>query len=531
MMSGDCQSQGLAEWLQMLGCPASLNVSNVRKLYTSKMRSVWRHLQAHVVSTHKASTIHKNVLLARLEDENIPVGQFQNFKLDSVNHLNRMKEILQIEKEKDEIKEKIMTINEKLHDENSLLLQKIAEEKWEEKQLSEIEDKTTILELKQAKILEDCNKVNDEKETIVHLKNSKTSISHYELSRQKSIVSKYVKNYRYPFKDTEDDGKYLCEMMCSILEFKPESVLDGIVQNAKEALMSLNSILDSLVGVGDSFSPKKSETFQEKLRDLKVLVIRNELQICDGRKKILSETHELQDEKDKLLEMLTKKDEDSCYLEKSGACDFEKESIKEFMIEADKDVSNVKFVNQLLDDVMEKIQQESENNRMLEEQNRLIPDIEFEPLENVQCSVRNLVAKEDELDKQIEKKVSDVNMVVSVVHRSLIDSGELNEMLSENVQLASDFKSEICHVFKQNIDSSEFADVMLKEVEVFQRTPMVALSRSWDTSNNMLGFSSAKKSFDDPLLLYSLLQAEEKNSIINVLEKCLWFSSINSHIL
>ncbi|XP_054256856.1 serine/threonine-protein kinase MRCK alpha-like [Macrosteles quadrilineatus] len=511
MMSGDCQSQGLAEWLHALGWHERLKQMDLRKLNTPKMRSVWRHLQAQVMRTDVASTIRKNVLLNRLENENIHLGQFRNFKLDSVNQLHKVKEILEIEEEKEKLKEEIRVIDEKLKNEKSSLLQKKIVEVWEQDKLSEIETKTTILDLKLSRLSKDCKKFSLDEETVETLKADKTSTSYNELSHQKYTVSNYVKNYSYPFKDTDDDSEYMCEMMSSILEFKPDNILDGTVRNAKEALKSLHSKIDVTPDLRD----ETSMMFEEKLRDLKIMVIKNRQKIQKIAQRKILDSNELQKEKEELLKEFIDVYRNNKEETDKGSC-----QLREINEEVDEDDMNNKHVQLRLNDLLEKIQKERKKKKIWEENNLLISDEDYQTLEDLKLSILTLSAEVNETWKKVEHKVNEFNAVTSTAYST--DLAKVNELIDEIKQVASDFKNETSVYCNKSIDSNEFTDMIYREIEVFQNIPMIALQRKWDTSNEMLRVCSTKRSANDLSLLMFLSQTEEKNIIINVLEKYLW---------
>ncbi|KAG8302493.1 uncharacterized protein LOC124357467 [Homalodisca vitripennis] len=502
----DSENVKLAEWLQMLGCPITLNPVDLQRLNTPNMRSVWRHLQAHVQPRHSVQTVRQNLLLSKLHNQNILPGEFGNFRVQSIQELSQLQNMSDAKKEINYLKNKVRAADEELRATSFNLLTKINEKEMLKLELKENEDKTVLLSLYRSRIRKDIEKVNIEIEKTNCLKINPNPLTSTEMKHDKSVVASYLTKCIVSTSDTIDNDA-LNDMIVSTLEFPSASIYEGIMQVSKSALRTLKSYKSNMDS-SSCFKTKEARlisgtcSFSKHLTNLNFLVFQNELDLSSCRSKVKEYSTKL--EKEKLI--LKNFIEETCVHDCVGVID---------------DLSAKDIINSLVENsiYLKELEQLKVLNSEL--------DIGCSDYDDLKLLVERSGKEEKTLFENVDKKVKEVNRYVSLILNGKLDIIK-TAALKTCTELISNFFIEL-KFQKEDCEALfvAYKSIIGKECELIQNEPLNAILRKWEEPCILFSDTLMRDLSKNSSLLPLLLQSQPKNVLNTILEKVCWSHTID----
>lgn len=493
-MAKDVHNEQLAEWLQRLGCPVELSPEDLQNLNTPSMRSVWRHLQRHVMPVSTVRTIRKNLLLAKLRTNGLLPGKFGNFKIETVQELVQLQKHSVRRDEIDLLKGKLGSVDESLLSATSYHIGKVTEKERMRHNLEELQDKLALLNLKLACVQRDVEKLDRELEIASILKTCPaTQMPYLELKENKLLVSKFVQKFS-SFGITDD---CIVEMIVSTSEFPPSIILDGILSVSNHALKTLNSSKIADIWLSTKFPNKLNDLpLSKHLTDLNTTLFKNEMELHSCSRKIVASKDKLEKDRAALRKVI----------EEAVTCGS----------------SPVSTLVELVDEIVEitmVIKREEKFKELLGE----IQDVCSSDFDQVKWVVSGLKEKEDGLLKSVNEKLSETNKLIEQVSTIQVSSVK-DGVLQRSRDLVLKFLTQL----ENNRDKENQCQVLVsenligKEIEMFQKLPLVAMTRQWEDSFEIIPKSVKEDVLKSPELFNFLCQSEPKNLIKDIVEKTFW---------
>lgn len=493
-MAKDVQNQELAEWLERLGCPVELSPEDLQTLNTPSMRSVWRHLQRHVMPVSTVRTIRKNLLLAKLRTNGLLPGKFGNFKIETVQELAHLQKHSVTQDEIDLLKAKIRAVDESLLSATNHHITKVTEKEHMRHNLEELQDKLTLYKLKLARVQVDVEKLDKELEIASILKKCPaTQMPYIELKENKLLVSKFVQN----FSSVGITDDCIVEMIVSTSEFPPSIILDGILSVSNHALKTLNSSKIADIWLLSKFPNKLNNLpLSKHLTNLNTTLFKNELELHSCSQKVVASKAELEKDRAALRKVI----------EASMNC---KNSPGSTLVE---------LVDKIVEITLE-VKREEKFKELLGE----IQDVCASDFDQVKWVLSGLKEKEDGLLQSVNEKLSENNKLmeqISTIQVSSVKAG----VLQRSRDLVSKFltqlgnrqdKENLCHVLVSE-------NLIGKEIETFQKLPLVAITRQWEDSFEIIPKTVKGDVLKSPELFNFLCRSEPKNLIKGIVEKTFW---------
>lgn len=503
LMAKDVQNQQLSEWLERLGCPVDLSPEDLQSLNTPSMRSVWRHLQRHVMPVSTVRTIRKNLLLAKLRTNGLLPGKFGNFKIETVQELAQLQKHSVTQDEVDLVKGKIRAVDENLSSATNHLIEKVNEKERMRHNLEEVQDKLALLSLKLASVQGDVEKLDTELEIASILKKCPaTQMPYSELKENKLLVSKFVQ--KFSSVGITDDG--IVEMIVSTSDFPPSIIFDGILSVSNHALQTLNSTKIADIWLLSKFpnKPKNSVPLSKHLTELNTTLLKNELEFHNCSRKIVESKAELEKDRAALGEV-----------------------IKESLTCGNSPGSTlVELVDKIVEMILE-VKREEKCKELLGE----IQDVCASDFDQVKWVVSGLKEKEDGLLQSVNEKLSESNKLMEQISTIQVCSVKTG-VLQRSRELVSKFltqlenrrdKQNLCHVLVSE-------NLIAKEIEMFQKLPLVVMARKWEDSFETIPKTVKEDILKSPELFNFLSRSEPKNLIKDVVEKTFWLNTNHRHL-
>lgn len=496
-MAKDVQNQQLLEWVERLGCPVDLSPEDLQSLNTPSMRSVWRHLQRHVMPVSTVRTIGKNLLLAKLRSNGLLPGKFGNFKIETVQELAQLQKHSVTQDEVDLLKGKISAVDENLLSATNHLIEKVTEKERMRHNLEELQDKLALLRLKLASVQGDVEKLDTELEIASILKKCPaTQMPYSELKENKLLVSKFVQ--KFSSVGITDDG--IVEMIVSTSDFPPSIIFDGILSVSNHALKTLNSTKIADIWLLSKF-PNKPKNFQlsKHLTDLNTTLFKNELELHNCSRKIVASKAELEKDRAALGKVI----------KESVTCGNSPGS------------TLVELVDKIVEMNLE-VKREEKCKELLGE----IQDVCASDFDQVKWVVSGLKEKEDGLLQSVNEKLSESNKLMEQTSTIQVCSVKTG-VLQRSRELVSKFLTKLeNHSDKQNLCHVLVSENLIgKEIEMFQKLPLVAMARKWEDSFETIPKTVKEDILKSPELFTFLCRSDPKNLIKDIVEKTFWLNT------
>lgn len=497
LMAKDVQNQQLSKWLERLGCPVDLSPEDLQSLNTPSMRSVWRHLQRHVMPVSTVRTIRKNLLLAKLRTNGLLPGKFGNFKIETVLELAQLQKHSVLQDEVDLLKGKIRAVDENLLSATNHLIEKVTEKERMRHNLEELQDKLALLSLKLASVQGDVEKLDTELEIASILKKCPaTQMPYSELKENKLLVSKFVQ--KFSSVGITDDS--FVEMLVSTSDFPPSIIFYGILSVSNHALKTLNSTKIADIWLLSKF-PNKPKNFplSKHLTDLNTTLFKNELELHNCSRKIVAIKAELEKDRAALGKVI----------KESVTCGNSPGS------------TLVELVDKIVEMNLE-VKREEKCKELLGE----IQDVCASDFDQVKWVVSGLKEKEDGLLQSVNEKLSESNKLmgkISTIQVCSVKTGVLQrsrELVSKSLTQLENRrdKQNLCHVLVSE-------NLIGKEIEMFQKIPLVAIARKWEDSFETIPKTVKEDILKSPELFNFLCRSEPKNLIKDIVEKTFWLNT------
>lgn len=496
-MAKDVQNQQLSEWLDRLGCPVELSPEDLQSLNTPSMRSIWRHLQRHVMPVSTVRTVRKNLLLAKLRTDGLLPGKFGNFKIETVQELAQLQKHSVTQDEIDLLKGKIRAVDESLLFATNHLIVKVTEKKRMRDNLEELQDKLALLNLKLACVQGDVEKLDKELEIASILKTCPaTQMPYLELKENKLLVSKFVQKLS-SFGITDN---CIVETIVSTSEFPPSIIFDGVLSVSNHALRTLNSSKIADIWLLSKF-PKKLNNLplSKNFTDLNTTLLKNELELHNCSRKLVASKAELEKDRASLDKVI----------KECVTCGNRPEStlieLVDKIVEINLDVKREEKCKELLGEIQ---------------------DICASDFDQVKWVVSGLKEKEDGLLQSVNEKLSESKMLIEQISTIQVCTVKFG-VLQRSRDLVSKFlthlensrdKVNLCHVLVSE-------NLIGKEIEMFQKLPLVAMTRQWEDSYETIPKTVTEDVLKSPELFNFLCRSEPKNLINDIVEKTFWLST------
>lgn len=487
MSRREAECEGLLEWLKQFGCRNLMEPKMAKQLLTPGNRSVWRHLQQHVKPVNSVLLVRKNVLLAK---------QNSHCKVESVTQVKNLKK-------SDVLQNKIdIKMNEFKYASSEVksLLDQISDTKCNiltiESETEDLRNKTYLLSLKQFQIicyikqLEEfvCKAQSLEKISIT-VKNP------VKASCLTNIASDLLKTNLTPFKSlNNDDHEMLLDLSTS---YPAEQVYQGLLQALNSLANRLKQIFLTL-GYKSHISDvsTSNSSFSSQLHDLNTLVVKNQLKINSFKNKLALSSTVLDKEKLELIKAIRRpiESDNSPVVNDSSAP-------KEFINKLMDSMSSWKSVTLSV----------------------IITNIEED------CSTREhlkqlVTEKNEEKDVVYDGLTHRVNLINEGYHHISKYNVSVDQTRCKILQTCNkSFYAFISEEISQKQLEDLFSCLMTmvnKELELFTKAPLTALTRYWESNNQMVNNELIEKVNACTSVL--LLQPGSKNVIKRILKKKLF---------
>lgn len=510
MSRRDAEIQSLEKWLQQLGYPGQLQPEEMARLLAPNMRSVWRHLKAYVKPVLSAETIRKNLLIAKLRKENIKPDHIKHFKIQSCDELTLVERVSDIQREinsknierktvDDEIKSLLRTITEKKYN----LIRKM-------NTIKEMQDKTALMNMKLGQFQKEIEKLDEEISKTKTLEVFKLSGSYTDdISHISNIATFILNNKVSPLESACKEDKALMLSLskeCSVKSCYRAFLLasDRVYKNLKHFTVNVD------IPEGDmkeALSSNGTLSFSNRIKHLNALIICNQRSILDCLEKVKESSAALNEDKIELLNLIKASgniNNDFCEDPTAGAEEFAEKLVNN-------SISSTKRV-------------------VLKE---LIGELEAQCFEHENLSqlVQNSKNKKNELNEEVKMKVNHINELYSKIYKFNCKVDQVrNEVVHESNESVLSFLSE--RLKKKDLENVilDSERVIIDEIEMFHDSPLSALTRRWENTQELLPRELIEELSTDPELRVFLLQSEPKNILNDILERKWWLCSLAEQI-
>lgn len=485
----------LSEWLHQLRCPMELTQRQLQKLNSLKMKSIWRHLKSRIKPTFSAQTVKKNLLLKKLDPANASMqsADYENFKIESIKDLTIVEEINNVQELFESLENKTEVLDHQLNSSASALIVKNVEKKVLKDRVKEVKDKSGLFESMADSIKGTIANIEEEMTFLSVCEFSPAPVSYLEMKQSQATLVNYVQQLSNL--ETEDEN-FISEIIMNTVHFSPITNLNSVMFLSNLSLESLNTKLFHKMWTNEQSS---TTWINVSLRNLTAEILRNQTEICHSLKEI-----------DKL----------SMGFENSIKA--LSETVKEQVLRDEEKIDSSRTIG-MLSSFLQEVRLHKKDCKVM-----LLVEELFTSSIQVGCLKSTVNSNQEERERMqnfVAERVNDINELL----QNLFDRKEslklsMSTIQKKNSELASTFIMEynLSKIDDTQCHFASFRDWIQKEVDLFQRVPLVALTRKWEDLSSVLSDKVDGEFSKHRALCSVLLHSELKNVSMSLLEKLYW---------